>query len=219
MSCSTGSKVASVAIALVGTWATAQADVVTVSLTPSIALDHLRIFSEQQVTNDSTTVLQNQALSADFGAVGAGSTATFSVNTSFEALTNQDARVGLLGTSGQNLLVGTGNMAAGDTFFNNYGSSVPEDDVAQADAYSAVGTGDLTAPSKMFTKDDDNKSVLITQNDVNGKTGNLLVYDAVTGTSVSAGNWTVKVQAVPEPGTLAALGLGAFAAMRRRKRA
>lgn len=218
MNSSTGSRVASVAVALAGTWATAQADIITVSLTPTVAVDHLRILSQQQVTNESTTVLQNASLSADFGAVAAGATATATVMTNFDAVAYADARVGLVGSAGTGLLVGTGTLASGTTFASNYGSTVPEEDITQTQAFGAVGSGDGTLLSRLFTKDDDAKSILLTRADLNGKTGNLILYDAATGMGASAGTWTVKVQAVPEPGTLAALGIGAFAALRRRRR-
>lgn len=218
MSNSTGSKVASVAFALVGTWATAQADILTVELHPTIDIDHLRVFSQQQVTNASTTVLQNQALSADFGMVAAGTTATELVTTNFDAVPYADARVGLVGSSGTSLLVGTGNLTAGTTFASNYGSTVPEDDITQDQAFNALGSGDATMLSRLFTKDDDNKSILLTRNDLNGKTGNLILFDAASGMGTDAGTWTVKVQAVPEPGTLAALSIGALAVLRRRRR-
>ncbi len=218
MSNSTGSKVASVALALAGTWATAQADVITVDLRPTVDIESFHVFSQQQVTNASTTVLQNQALSADFGPVAAGATATATVNVNFEALAYQDARVGLVGSQGTSLLVGTGTLASGTDFATNYGSTVPEEDITQTQAFNAVGSGDVPTLNRLFPKDDDAKSILLTRADLNGKTGNLILFDAATGMGANAGTWGVKVQAVPEPGTLAALSVGALAALRRRRR-
>lgn len=206
-------KVGAVAIVLVSTWSAAQADDFKVVVTPTSSLDNLQIFTQRKPGN-LTSPPDTQALSANLGSVAANGTLTTTVSTSYgtsPAAGNDFADFSVVATSGS-LGVIVGGSSFNSTF--NYNDSFPA--ISQSAAFTAIVNGDLTNVSKLYNQGRQYGNDVFASRDNGVQTGTLFAFDA-NGAQSRIGTYTVSP--VPEPASMIALGLGAAAMLRRRKRA
>ena len=215
-------KLALLPLALTATWATAQADDFKVSVTPTQSLDHLYLFTERQTTPPSipmpgSPTVGSQAITADLGPLVAGSTYSTTISTSYGTsagfpLGGGDAlEIGVLGVAGDGQLV-LSSQATGGAYRTLFTGAT------QADAKAGATSGSLATATSLFPAGSTN--ALYGQRDayegaVLPASVNLLAFDA-SGASRSIG--TASIQAVPEPASWAALGFGALAMARRRRK-
>ena len=206
-------KAGAVACALVATWSTAYADDFKVDVRPTVGIDNVQIFT-QRLPGNLISPKDTPALTANLGSISAGGTLSTIVSTSYGTSPqpgNDFADFSVVATNGtQGVIVGG---ATGNSNFN-YNDSFPG--ISQPSAYTAISNGDLTNVLKLYNQGRQFGNDVFASRDNGIQTGTLYFFDA-TGTQNRIGTYTVTP--VPEPATLAALGLGAAAMLRRRKRA
>ena len=208
---SNDAKLGAVAVALVSTWSVAKADDFKVVVEPTIGIDNVQIFT-QRFPGALTQPKDTPALTSNLGSITSGGSLTTTVSTTYGTSPqpgNDFADFSVVATSGSlGVVVGGAN---GNSNFN-YGDSFPA--ISQANAYSAISSGDLNNVVKLYNQGRQFGNDVFASRDNGVQTGTLFFYDA-NGMQNRIGTYTVSP--VPEPASFAALGLGALAMLRRRR--
>lgn len=124
------------------------------------------------------------------------------------------SRIGRTSANGLNSPFGSSDDFAGDYIFSLAGADI---------AAAAAAAGTVIAPGQYFSSNGHNGTA--NTSTANGffpggysaGTWNLEVSDWGGGDTGGFQSWEIRGQAVPEPATMAALGLGALALIRRRR--
>ena len=227
---SSSAKAALVPLVLAATWATAQANDYRVTVTPNagVTLGDVHVYSAVTTTTgaDETfsptsnpgTTTQGEMSLASLGSVSGGSTVSTVVSTSYGTSTDfstngSQASFGLLATSGDLAVLGA--AASTGSYAGSFGSTGKTLDQAIA----GTRAGDLGLASALYPVNSSN--TLFGSNTAGmTTTGSFYRFDA-SGNASLAGTWSVStqtVQATPEPASMAALGAGALALLRRRRK-
>ena len=208
-------KIGAVALTLAATWATAQADDFNVSIaTTSTALSNVRVYTQRIPGLPASQTPDNKALTASLGSIAANGTLNAVVSTSYgtsPAAGNDFADFSVVATNGA-LGVIVGGASSNSTF--NYADSFPA--ISQSDAFAAISAGSLANVSRLYNQGRNYGNDVFASRDNSVQTGTRFFFDASCNQN-RIGTYTVSP--VPEPATMAVLGLGAVGLMRRRRRA
>jgi hypothetical protein len=209
-------KLGAVAVALISTWTTAQADDFKVTIQSSSDLSNLQIYTDRLpgVVQPKDT----PTLTANLGSLAAGGTYTTTVSTSYGtsvAGSNSGnlADFSVLATTATaGIVVGGANTTSNVDYNFHFGSR----GLNQGTIRSAIVGNSLTGVRPLFTAGGQFDNRLYASQENGTVTGTLFNFDA-NGAQTRIGTYTVAP--VPEPASMAALGLGIAAMLRRRKRA
>ena len=215
-------------LALACTWTTAaQADDFRLDVVTNQDISNARFYTSQSVPSGDligTPSRTNDTLTADLGTLTANQPYTFNLSTNYGTSTAADfpfgstAVLNILGTFSDGDIAMGGNVTGTDTPFSN---------VDPAAAVSGILSGDLqvirnvTAPvtSAGYIVPTSSFGVNAFESMSGSSTLDLFRFDTA-GTRTTIGSITAsKVTAVPEPATLAAIGMGGLALLRRRRKA
>ncbi|RYG34497.1 PEP-CTERM sorting domain-containing protein [bacterium] len=225
---SSSAKSVAVAAALVGTWSTAQADVITSTLTPTLNVDNVHFFNEaydQTLEGSSPLVDGSTYFSDNLGSIAANGSLVDSNTTEFYN-ENTSTFAGGFGTSGSSIVASTvgfnqetvnAYLATGSNFEDLY-AAITNSQIGPIVAF-AGGQGDINANGFDLA---DLGGTYLEPGDSASSSASLYVFTK-TGETISyldAGTafYSVSPEAVPEPASMAALGFGALALIRRRRR-
>ncbi|RYG49317.1 PEP-CTERM sorting domain-containing protein [bacterium] len=239
-------KAVAVAAALVGTWAVADAAPVTVNYDTTIQIDNVRVYSESYAEGASAEYdiiappgeFLGSAVTADQGTIQANAAGSFEIDAAYNS--GSSTYGGIVGTSSGSIVLGLSSLDAPTA--EAYLEAATTEGYVFDDVYSAILSGDatrlrslygltptyipgsgpfpgytdLTSPNGFMLADFDGATL-----DATSDTYNLYSFTR-TGDSVTAsgtlGSGNFAVNAVPEPASMAALGFGALALLRRRRR-
>ncbi|RYG37475.1 PEP-CTERM sorting domain-containing protein [bacterium] len=233
-----------VASTLVGTWAVANANPVTVDYTTTLQIDNTQVFTESYSQGTSAPgdlvpqpgpyVTDSATIAGTYGTLGAASTGAFDFDiTDYNDGTSTYA--GIVGTSGDTLVFGLSNVDA--TLAEAYLESASGEGQVFDDVSAAILSGDagrlheLYAMTPFFGEgiSDLRSSNGFNLTNLDGFSPELGTYSfsfysfsregSEVSTTSGIGGGTYTVNAVPEPASMAALGFGALALLRRRRKA
>lgn len=212
-------KAALVPLVLAATWATAQADNFIVSVTPTTDLSHLYLFTEKETGAATSYSTSEQAVTSELGPLLAGSTYNTMISTSYGTSvpitgTGVQTDFAFLGTTSTGLLALTTTDSNNTSYSTKFGAT----GVSLSNALAGATSGDLATASSLYPASSSN-SVKGTSDLWSSFSGSLKAYDSL-GNEMSIGtvNVTYTTQPVPEPASMAALGVGALALIRRRRK-
>ncbi|RYF48247.1 MAG: PEP-CTERM sorting domain-containing protein [Cytophagaceae bacterium] len=228
---SSPAKALAVAATLVGTWGVAEADTLTSTLNPTLAVDNVHFFSEAYDSSygegPSPAIEGSAYLSENLGSVAANE---FVVDTNTIAYNSSTSTfAGAFGTSEGSIVMSAGNFAE-DGFGNYIVNSYLANGTNFEDLYAAItesqigpildfagGQGEGNPNGIILT---DLGSGPLEPGQYNSYNAGLFVFTKTEGvvSYAGAGGANYTVNAVPEPASMAALGFGALALIRRRRR-
>lgn len=215
-------------LALACTWTTAaHAEDYALDVVTNEDISNARFYTYQAVPSADlfgTPSRANDTLSNDLGTLVANQNYTFNLSTNYGTSTTGDfpfgstATLNILGTFADGDIATGGFFAGTDSPFNN---------VAPVAAVNGIVSGDLAVVRNLTAEIRGGGSPFATstfglaayQSMAGPITADLFRFDT-SGTRTTIGTITARqVTAVPEPATLAALGFGALAMLRRRRKA
>lgn len=231
-------KSALVPLVLTATWATAQADAtLTTTVTPTAAMgtvDHVRIFSEDYTPSGSPLlgspgayIPGSATLSSDFGSIVPASSATGSTTVSYAAGTS--AFAGFVGTIGTDsiLLTSSTSIPTAAASYLSTGTNF-------SDVFASIVSGNVSPLASLYANQDysssgNNGLQLANFDPGSASTQTLSGYiltrasnGTVTSSTQFASVGTLTIAPItnptPEPASMAALGVGAVALIRRRRK-
>lgn len=214
-------------LALACTWTTAaQAEDYRLDVVTTQDISNARFYTYQQVPSGDlfgTPSRSEETLSANLGTLVANQSYSFDLSTNYGTSTVTDVPFGptavlnILGTFSDGDIATAGFVAGSDTPFNN---------VAPAAAVNGIVSGDLQIIRDLTNEarsigtpfPTSTYGVSAFQSGPDSVTADLFRFDT-SGSRSTIGTVTAsKASAVPEPATLAALGFGGLALLRRRRK-
>ena len=214
-------KVGAVAVALTATWGTAHADDFQVKVMPMSDISNVAI-ATHKIPGDLSSNREPYTLSASLANLAAGSTYTTLISTSYSTATFSNDGTSLPGNNNQadfSVVATTpgGGVVVGSTGKGTFSFSDQTGGQNQASIRAGIVANSLNGVKPIFLNSGGFANNLFSsKDDKRLQFGTLYAYDGNGAVSTLG---TYSVTPVPEPATFAALGLGALAMLRRRKRA
>ena len=212
-------KIGAVAIALVSTWSTAEADDFQVKVMPTVDISNVAI-ATHKIPADLFGSPEPYTLSASLANLSAGSTYTSLISTSYSTATFFDDGTSIPGNNNQtdfSVVASTpgGGVVVGSTGKGTFNFSDQTGGRNQATIRAGIVANSLDDVKPIFQPNGGFANNLFSsKDDKRLQFGTLYAYDGNGAVSTIG---TYSVTPVPEPATFAALGVGALALLRRRR--